>query len=77
MSYKDLPNLNSQDFNESKITSFLEDISTRKEFQTSNNETETKIKSEFIPLPTTNLFLPGLNLSGAQTFIKNFQNPNT
>jgi len=77
MSYKDLPNLNSQDFNESKIISFLEDISTRKEFQTSNNETETKIKSEFIPLPTTNLFLPGLNLSGAQTFIKNFQNPNT
>lgn len=52
----------------------LDDISTRKEFRTKT----LNVKNTFSGFkPEMNLILPGLRLSGAQTFIKNFQNPNT
>ena len=75
MSYKKIPN----NSNENELNDFLEDISLRKEFQTFNNQkfdTNSNIEGFLSNVPKQ-LFLPGLNLSGAQTFIKNFQNPNT
>ena len=80
---------NKNDIN--KITQLLTDISERKEFyifkpvnlsnndlsnnDLSNNDLSNNI-SGFITYDK-NLSLPGLRLTNAQLFIRNFQNPNT
>lgn len=57
----------------SNITELLEDIASRKEFQSVSYQ---NIK-HYDGFTSKKLFLPGLRLTGEQTFIRNFENPNT
>ena len=63
------------------IKPFLENLSTRKEFrvyQTQLNPiSTTESPRGFIDGQRGDLFMPGLRLNGAQSFIRNFENPNT
>src|SRR3989344_9458395 len=80
MSY---PNLNSPVFDKQIIEDFLSEIQSRKEFNNYNynNNSDTNVIIEpvgFRNISVKNKFLmPGIHLSPAQHFIKNFQSPNT
>jgi hypothetical protein len=73
---------------EATIRALLGDLAGRKEFQVSRapagapaSTAASAAASEqwagYAPAPSGHLFLPGLRLSGAQLFIRNFENPDT
>lgn len=73
---------------EATIRALLGDLAGRKEFQASrapagapaSTVTSTAASEQwagYAPAPPGHLFLPGLRLSGAQLFIRNFENPDT
>jgi hypothetical protein len=59
------------------INDFLVDISSRKEFQPQDINLKNTVVKGFRPGTNTTLVIPGLKLTGAQLFIRNFENPDT
>ena len=67
---------------EATIRALLGDLAGRKEFQASRAPAGAPAGASeqwagYAPAPPGHLFLPGLRLSGAQLFIRNFENPDT